>query len=206
VTANRSFAYGDSAEPQPRMADARAGNPPTDSRVRSQPDAMTTPHQPSPARPLGTIRYRGTGPTWWFLGCHGGAGTTTLTAAVPGGMDAGRYWPVPDPPTFAYVVLVARGHAGGLQAAQAASRQWASGTLPTVRLLGLAVVADAPGRRPKPLREFLQLISGGLPRVWDLPWVEALRLGDPPDQVPLPRPFPALAADLHHIVTGGARV
>jgi hypothetical protein len=76
------------------------------------------------------------------------------------------------------VVLVARTHASGLRAAQAAARQWASGALPTVRLLGLIAVADAPGKRPRALRELLELISGGVPQTWELPWVEALRLGD----------------------------
>lgn len=155
-----------------------------------------------PARPLGPVAYPGL-PAWWFLGCHGGAGATTLSAAVPGGSDAWRYWPLPDPPATTNVVLVARSNASGLRAAQGAARQWASGALPTVRLIGLAVIADAPGRRPRPLRELLELISGGVPRVWDLPWVEALRLGDPPDQIRLPAPFSALAADLHQLVPGG---
>jgi Family of unknown function (DUF6668) len=141
------------------------------------------------------------GPLWW-LGCHGGAGSSTLTLAV-GGWDGGRYWPVVEGPAIVNVVLVARTHVSGLRAAQAAARQWACGALPTVRLLGLAVIADAPGRRPKPLRDLLDLLSGGLPRVWDLPWVEALRLGDPADQIPLPSNFSAMAADLQHLVTGG---
>jgi hypothetical protein len=143
---------------------------------------------------------------WWFLGCHGGAGSSTLTTAVGrGSMDAGRYWPVPDSPGVTNVVLVARSHAHGLRAAQTAVSQWASGQVPAVRLLGLAVVADAPGKRPRPLRELLELVSGAFPRVWDLPWVEALRLGDPADQTALPESFSALAIDLHELITGASR-
>jgi hypothetical protein len=102
------------------------------------------------------------------------------------------------------VLLVARSHASGLSAAQAAARQWAAGVLPNVRLLGLVVVADAPGKLPKPLKDLLRLISGGVPRTWELPWVEALRLGDPPDQVKLPSAYTRLTQDLNRIVSEDA--
>lgn len=153
-------------------------------------------------RPIGRLPANGSGPGWWFLGCHGGAGTSTLTAAVPGGADAGRYWPVPEPPGYVRVVLVARTHASGLHAARAAAQQWASGALPGgIGLLGLVAIADAPGRLPRPLRDLLHLISGGVPRLWELPWVEDLRLGAPPTN--LPAAYKELAADLHRIVNEG---
>lgn len=127
-----------------------------------------------------------------------------MHAAVPGGMDGGHWWPVCAPPTPVRVVLVTRSHAHGLRAAQTAAWQWTqSPHLRAVDLVGLAVIADAPGRRPKPLRDLLGLISGGVPKVWDLPWVEALRLGDPPGEISLPAQYAALAADLHSITTGG---
>lgn len=156
-----------------------------------------------PIRRIGALRQRG--PAWWFVSCHGGAGASTLVAAVGAGRDAGRQWPVPEPPGIARVVLVARTHARGLRAAQASARQWATGAVPGVQLLGLVAVADAPGRLPRPLRELLELIEGGLPRVWRLPWVEALRLGDPPAEAGLPISFARLAADLHEMThSGGA--
>jgi len=129
------------------------------------------------------------------VGCHGGAGVSTLATALPGGRAAGQVWP--DSPAGARVVLVARTHAAGLQAAQRAAAHWASGTLPPgIDLVGLVAVADAPGRLPRPLRELLDLVGGGLPRVWPLPWIEALRLGEPPDHAVLPRAYRLLAADL----------
>jgi hypothetical protein len=188
---------------QERSLPAATGN----GHVRPQPGTVSAPQhgylpvRPVPPRTPGSRPW----PPWCFVGCHGGAGATTVTLAVPGGADAGRYWPLPQHPDICRVVLVTRAHASGLRAAQMAARQWACGALPTVQLLGLAVVADAPGRRPKPLRELLELVSGGVPRVWELPWVEALRLGDPPGQIPLPAAFSAMAADLHHLVTGGPR-
>jgi hypothetical protein len=124
--------------------------------------------------------------------------------AIPGGTDAGRYWPLPLAPGVSRVVLVTRDHAAGLRAARGAAWQWGSGQLPGVQLLGLAVVASAPGRRPKPLRDLLQVAAGGFPRVWDLPWVEALRLGDPADQVALPGAFEVLATDLRALTFGDA--
>jgi hypothetical protein len=147
--------------------------------------------------PTRTIRAdEDTDPVCWFVGAHGGAGSTTLGYAVAGAADGGRYWPVRED-GGTRVVLVARTHASGLRAAQTAARHWAEGALPqSVHLLGLAVIADAPGRLPRPLRELLHLISGGLPQVWDLPWIEALRLGD---RIPLPPAYTALAADLHRL-------
>jgi hypothetical protein len=159
---------------------------------------------PPPTSPLGLAGFSGPGPAVWFSSCHGGAGASTLAALFPGGNCAGRYWPVPEPPGEARALLVARTHASGLIAAQAAARQWAAGVLPGVRLLGLVAVADAPGKLPKPLKDLLRLISGGVPQVWELPWVEALRLGTPPDQVRLPSPYARLTQDLNRIISEDA--
>jgi hypothetical protein len=133
------------------------------------------------------------GHAWWWLGVHGGAGVSTLEEAVPGGRDAGRTWPsseVPQP-----VVLVARSSARGLKAVQNAAQQWASQLVTGVDLLGLVVAADAPGRRPKPLRDLLSLVSGTVPRVWEIPWVEQWRLGEP-TAAHLPKECTPLARDL----------
>ncbi|MEU9021781.1 MULTISPECIES: DUF6668 family protein [Actinomadura] len=155
---------------------------------------------PPPTSSLGLAGYGGQGPNVWLSSCHGGAGTSTLAALIPRSMSAGRYWPTPSSPGQASVLLVARSHASGLCAAQAAARQWAAGVLPNVRLLGLVVIADAPGKRPKPLNDLVQLISGGVPRLWQLPWVEALRLGAPLDQVRLPSAYSRLVKDLERII------
>jgi hypothetical protein len=120
----------------------------------------------------------------WLLGCHGGAGVSTLIATYQrhGLRDAARYWPMAPPglPRSA-VLLVARTSHAGLSAAQGAAQQWASGAVPGVRLAGLVLVADAPGRLPKPLGEFAQLVAGGVPSCWRLPWIGDLRLGGVPE-------------------------
>lgn len=114
--------------------------------------------------------------TVWWLGAHGGAGETTLAELLPGSRAADHCWPAEaDPVTARPVVLLCRGHARGLHAAQTALTDWASGAVPGVHLLGLVIVADAPQRAPKPLRDLARVVSGGAPTVWHLPWIEALR-------------------------------
>jgi hypothetical protein len=116
--------------------------------------------------------------TLWWLGVHGGAGETTLSHLVRDSHAAGHAWPVDRDHSPTNVVLVARSHASGLIAAQRAATEWASGAYPSIRLLGLIIVADAPGKLPKPLRELARIIGGGVPTVWNIPWVEAWRLGE----------------------------
>lgn len=137
----------------------------------------------------------------WVAGVHGGAGETTLAVALTGtGTD--RRWP--RAATGARVLLVARTHLSGLRAAQRAAQQWAAGQAPAVELLGIALVPDAPGRLPKELRDFAQIVAGGYPRSWSLPWEEGLRLAEPklPGQLPVvdvgdaPRSLRRLADDL----------
>ncbi|UGQ11393.1 hypothetical protein LO772_32140 [Yinghuangia sp. ASG 101] len=140
-------------------------------------------------------------PRWWWVGCHGGAGVSTLDAALAGGADAGGAWPADAGPTRHRVVLVARTHLHGLRAAQSAVLQWASGAAPNrVVLLGLAVVADAPGKLPPRLLDFLTLVSGGVPRVWTVPWMESVRLGHGPPPHETCPPLANMAADLSRVV------
>lgn len=108
-----------------------------------------------------------------FIGTHGGSGASTL-ASVFGLPRVTRTWPISmDGPT--YVFLVCRSNVKGLQSAQLAAREWASGSVPGVVVLGLIVIADAPGRLPKELRAFAQQIGGGVPRIWHVGWYDQLR-------------------------------
>jgi hypothetical protein len=136
--------------------------------------------------------------TIWWLGVHGGAGESTLAALASGTRPADHAWPLPSANiTTHHVVLVARTNYSGLIAAQRAATEWAAKTLPQgVMLAGLVLISDAPGRLPKPLRELEQVIAGGVPRVWHLPWVDAWRLAPPSPTDPLPKEFRQLFADL----------
>lgn len=137
-------------------------------------------------------------PTVWWVGVHGGAGETTLALLAKGSRAADHAWPIPGTRgTTHRVVLVARTNYAGLTAAQRAATEWASSTLDEgVRLAGLVLMPDAPGRRPKPLRELEQIIAGGVPRAWTMPWVDEWRFGAPAVESPLRKEFRELFAEL----------
>lgn len=114
----------------------------------------------------------------WITGAHGGSGESRTADLIDGARITGHCWPVLQDGRTPRVLLVCRADMRGLTAAQSALTQWASGAAPAVDLLGLAILADAPGKTPKPLRDFSAIVGGGAPRFWTLPWVEAWRHGD----------------------------
>ena len=132
----------------------------------------------------------------WWLGAHGGAGESTLEELFSGSRAADHSWPLTAANQApARVVLTARTHARGLRAAQSAIREWAGGDV-GVLLLGLVLIADAPGRLPRGLRQLADLIAGGVPAVWWLPWIEAWRVGEPPAPHNAPKAVRQLLEDL----------
>lgn len=162
------------------------------------PQTGRVPAPPPDARlPQRTVP-RGTVTAWW-MGAHGGAGETTLEQLLEGSRAARHAWPVARtsaelPP----VVLVARTSAHGLQAAKLAATEWAAGAV-LVELLGLVLIADAPGRLPRPLKDLAQVVAGGVPRVWRIPWVEAWRLGEPVDLETAPKAIKQLLDELREL-------
>lgn len=146
-------------------------------------------------------RERSLTPALWVVGAHGGAGESSLAALEPAWAAAEHTWPfTADQATC--VVLAARTSAAGLRAAQNAATHWAAGLGVEVRLLGLVLIADAPGRLPRPLREYARVVAGGVPRTWHLPWIEGWRLGEPPDRASAPREVRRLAEDLMSLTLG----
>lgn len=136
--------------------------------------------------------------TLWVVGAHGGAGETSIAALNPAWEATDHAWPTPSElAARCPSVLVARTHAAGVRAAQKALTQWASGALGhNTQLLGLVLVADAPGRIPKPLRELAAHVSGGAPRTWHVSWMEAWRLGEDPAESAHLKPLRKLITDL----------
>lgn len=136
--------------------------------------------------------------TVWWLGVHGGAGESTLAALATGTRAASHAWPLSTVTEVRNrVVLVARTNYAGLVAAQRAATEWASDTLNgRVDLAGLVLMADAPGRLPKELRDLEQVVAGGVPRTWVLPWVNGWRFAPPTTADTLPREFRQLFADI----------
>lgn len=140
------------------------------------------PHVPQPADGL-PVRSVNEHAALWVVGAHGGAGETTVASLAEDWSAAEHSWPELPAGRAAACVVVARTNVRGLLAARTALTQWAaSGAGESVSLLGLVLVADAPGKLPHPLRDLAKVVSGGAPRTWHVPWVEAWRLGDPPTE------------------------
>lgn len=198
------------------------GSNPWVSRPQMTAPVTAAPAAPSVARPAGPIAPQRGVPApdrvdqlavvarrWpaelWWLGVHGGSAESSLAGLVPEWAEAGHAWPhVAGPHGPARVVLTARSSARGLRAAQAAATQWASGLVPSVEVVGLVIVADAPGRLPKPLRDLAQVVGGGVPRTWTVPWIETWRLGEPPALPDAPREVRRLVDDLRVLLRPGA--
>lgn len=135
----------------------------------------------------------------WIAGAHGGSGESRLAEILDGARATGHCWPVPQDGSVPKLLLVCRADMRGLTAARSALTQWASGAAPAVDLLGLAVLADAPGKTPKALRDFTAIVGGGAPRLWTLPWVEAWRHEDTPS-VPAAREYQRFTTDIAALV------
>lgn len=160
---------------------------------------LTTPPQDRLAmvwrHPVPTTTAMGTQtPRWWWLGAHGGAGVSTLTALIGCSADVGRMWPGGHPGQCVNVVLVARTHTEGLERARDLAAQYATRFVPpSTRLLGLVTLADAPGRLPTPLRRLRNLVSAAVPNAWHLSWVpewRTTRLSELPQWQPPTPPGP----------------
>lgn len=134
----------------------------------------------------------------WIIGAHGGAGESRI-ADLLGARATDHCWPVLQDGSEPRVLLVCRADMRGLTAARSALTQWVSGATPKADLLGLAVLADAPGKTPKALRDFAAIVGGGAPRLWTLPWVEAWRHGD--TTAPSSREYQRFITDMAALAT-----
>lgn len=128
----------------------------------------------------------------WFVGVHGGSGASTVTGWSREGANSEHRWPEQskDP-----VFLVARTNTKGLRAAQSALKDWASGEI-SVAVSGLILVADSPGKLPRILREEITRLSGLVPEILRVPWVEDLRVEIDADAVHPPKPITKLITRL----------
>lgn len=159
---------------------------------------------PKPARRLPS-RPATPGVALWVVGAHGGAGESSLAELDERWAAAGHAWPTPvEPGDPCVCVLVARTNVRGLTAAQAALIQWAASDLAAeTTLLGLVLIADAPGRLPSPLQDLAAHVRGGAPRTWELPWLEDWRLGEP-DRLHTHRAVRRLVHNLHALTSAPA--
>jgi len=129
-------------------------------------------------------------PMFWWVGCHGGAGISTLNRLTGIGYAYGPYWPAFPPNSRIWdVILVCRGTAAGLWAATGAVDQWRNRSAPThVRVQGIVVVAGSEKRPPKIVTERIQLLKGWVPNVWQVGWQEVFLSVDDPIDIGSPPP------------------
>ena len=104
---------------------------------------------------------------WGWRGAHRGAGVTTIARQL-GGADLGLRTPDAHLPTL----VVCRSTFSGLLAAQQLARDELADT-PLWKCLGLVVVPPNPKPLAGPVAELMDLIVGGYPAYWTLPWVES---------------------------------
>ena len=155
--------------------------------------------EPDAADRLGSLTMTGSASVW-ITGVHGGAGESRIADIIDGARVTDHCWPLLPDGASPRVLLVCRADMRGLSAARSALTQWASGAAPEVDLLGLAVLADAPGKTPKELCDFASIVGGGAPRLWSLPWVESWRLGHS-TAVPTSREYRRFITDLATLAT-----
>ncbi len=138
------------------------------------PKLPTPPTEPTRSR---SSRVAWAGPVV-LRGAHGGAGVSTL-ARLLGVVETARPMGHGE-----RVLLVCRSHASGLLAAQRVLAYLDELRAPQVHVAGLVINADAAGRTPRPLADLAQLVGGGAPQVWRLPWVESWRLAEVGTEIP----------------------
>lgn len=107
-------------------------------------------------------------PAIWLLGAHGGAGVSTLAAQWAPAGDALGGWPAMDTPNF--VVIVARMHMTGLEAAHRLCVQHRSGQAGGCSLLGVVTVAAGPGKPASTLANRRELVADAAGAHWHIDW------------------------------------
>jgi hypothetical protein len=151
--------------------------------------AVATPRTrpgPTPELPFAVIpRNLAPWPPVWWVGCHGGAGVSTLARLAGFGMDFGKGWPLLAPTMpLSQVVLVCRASASGTWAATGAIEQWRRRSgMSRINVLGVVAVAASPRRPPRIAAERLALLRGWAPQLWRVGWVDALLAADDPRDV-----------------------
>lgn len=196
------------------MTDSMTDNPwvrrPPTTPVEAQPEAPALPPVTGATRPApppvprhlgataaGPLGARAVQPAQLYVvGAHGGSGESRLASLIPNAYATGHAWPDLPAGISRPSVLVARGDITGLLAARSAAAQWARGLAGPSQLVGLVIMADVPGKMPRPLHDFLAVISGGVPRCWPFPFIDSWRLSESSEPDALPRQAQKVLRDL----------
>lgn len=132
------------------------------------------------------------------VGCHGGAGATTLARLLYPAMDMAlvRDWGRPHLHRWP-TVLVTRGTASTVHAAVGMVAAAHAGG---IRPAALVVVGDGPWPTPRVVTARLRLLGGRVGRVVHLPYVTRWRYLDDPLAAPIPPKVVAAAAEIRAAV------
>ena len=140
-------------------------------RVNLRTEAML----PVAEEPLVVAKSGQMAPAVWLVAAHGGAGATSLSHVWEPMGDAGQQWPAAD--EHPWCVVVCRSTKTGLEKAhQAVLQAWADRT-GGCEVLGVVVVADAPGKLPKSLARKIAVIEE-IVEIWHVPYLTELRLAE----------------------------
>lgn len=112
-------------------------------------------------------------PLVWLVAAHGGAGATFLAHSLAPFGDAGQQWPVKD--KYPWCVIVARATRAGLEAAHDLALQDQSNKSGGCRVLGIILVADAPGKTPKSIEQRISVLEKTVPTIWRVSYFEDWR-------------------------------
>lgn len=187
-------------EPQARPVESD----PSEDLMDGSPVEMRGPHEPPgvPFEAAGVLRQEGTMPsaTVAVVPLHGGAGSRTVSRVLnlrkgTGGVTWTEAPGVGVVPQAGPAVLVARTSGIGLERAWAAAREWGTGGLDGLNLLGLVLVADAP-KPARPLAGSIRRVGRMYPRAWRIGWVPEWHLTTEPSLERIPR----------HVSRVGARI
>jgi hypothetical protein len=192
---------------RPAIAAITAVTAAVSARTKTPQILRSPPAGPPPALPIARVPARMLGDGWpavWWLGCHGGAGASTLARLSGIGQAISRYWPQPEAGVAdTRVVLVGRASAAGAWAATGAVEQWRAGNVPpSTRVLGVAAVAASAKRPPRIAIERLQLLAGWVPSVWRIGWVDAFLAVDDPADLGMPPDVEAVRHAIQMAVQG----
>lgn len=112
----------------------------------------------------------GVRPLAWLVGCHGGAGVSTLEAVFAPLTSTGQVIPAANDP--ATVILVAEVSKRGLRAAHKAVLQFETDDAGGAHLAGVMLVHRTPGKTPKALTGDLERLTEATPggNVWNVPF------------------------------------
>lgn len=139
--------------------------------------APLAPVTPTPAARVPVARVpvaRRAEPFAW-VAAHGGAGATSLQVAAGCGLDLGGRWPALSAGDPSTVVLVCRSNTAGLDSAGRMLHQWSTSVVPGLHVLAVVVVADAPTKTSRAIRDRIGDLKAVVADVFTMPWISPWR-------------------------------